>query len=151
LTLKTYFVGFGSIFNHPLLAWAVRFHRLIPIDANINLAEALRVCQYVLKQGKILVYFPEGQRSADGTIKEFRKGIGILLKESKAKTMPIYLNGAYNVWPRTRKIPIPARVEVKIGNTLELKELCFSSKEEYSRVAENLRKKTLGLTGKHTP
>ncbi len=146
LLFKTYFVGFGSIFNHPLLAWAVRFHRLIPIDASIDLTEALKACQYVLKQGKVLVYFPEGQRSADGGLKEFRKGIGILLKESGARVLPIYLKGAYKVWPRGQMIPVPAPVEVRIGNILELNELSSSSKDDpYVAIAESLREKTAAL------
>lgn len=146
LIMKTYFVGFGSIFNHPLVSWAVRFHRLIPIDANLDLAQALKVCRYVLGQGKILVYFPEGQRSIDGGIKEFRKGIGILLKESQGRVVPVYLEGAYKAWPRTRAFPLPAEVTVKVGKPVFVNEFgSFHGKDEYTEIANSLQKKVVEL------
>lgn len=119
MLLNTYFVGFAVIFRHPLISWATKCARLIPIDTNLDLAETLRICRYVLSQGKVLVYFPEGQRSGDGQIKEFRKGIGILMREAHTKALPMYLQGAYEVWPRTRKLPRLAPVVVKIGPLVE--------------------------------
>lgn len=149
LVMRTYFVGFGDIFRHPLLAWAARFHRLIPIDANLNLAETLRICQYILRKGKILVFFPEGQRSIDGKLKEFRKGIGILLKESGMKVLPTYLAGAYDAWPRTRAFPLPAKVSVAIGSCLDVESINITQTDEpYQGLANALRQKTQELMAK---
>lgn len=142
MLLNTYFVGFGDIFNHPLISWAVRFNRLIPIDTNLNLAETLRACSYVLEKGKILVYFPEGQRSIDGKPKEFRKGIGILAKEANVRILPVYLEGAYKAWPRTRPLPLPSPVTVKIGGCLEVSRLPLREGEDpYVAIAESLKEK----------
>lgn len=146
LISKTYFVGFGAIFNNPLIAWGARFHRLVPIDADLNLAEALKMCAYILRQGKILVYFPEGQRTADGQLKEFRKGIGILLKETGAKALPVYLDGAYKAWPRSRPFPLPARITVRIGRALEPQELeAQTAADPHIAIAEALKSKVSEL------
>ncbi|MDD5574760.1 MAG: 1-acyl-sn-glycerol-3-phosphate acyltransferase, partial [Candidatus Omnitrophica bacterium] len=140
--VDTYFVGFGAILRHPLIAWAIRFFRMIPIDASIDLAEALKTCRYVLHQGKILVYFPEGQRSGDGQLKEFRKGLGILVKESGAGVVPLYLEGAYKAWPRGRAFPLPAAVTVKVGAFAPWNRLVVSGQDEdYSAIAEAVRKR----------
>lgn len=119
IVLQMYFVGFGDIFRHPLIAWGMKFHRLVPIDSSLNLADTLRSCRYILANKKVLVYFPEGQRSIDGSLKEFRKGIGILGKESGCPALPVYLEGAYQAWPRTRAYPKLTRVRVKIGKLIE--------------------------------
>ncbi|MFH0876980.1 MAG: AMP-binding protein [Candidatus Omnitrophota bacterium] len=148
LLIKTYFVGFGSIFKHPLLAWAVRFHRLIPIDVDLNLAETLRMCRHILSQGHVLVYFPEGQRSADGSVKEFRKGIGILVKEANARVLPIYLEGAFRVWPRTRAFPLPGNVTVHIGPVVDTVQLSPGPAGDlYQDTADQLREKVQKLQG----
>jgi len=140
LALKTYFVGFGAIFNHPLISWGTRFHRMIPIDADLNLAEALKACSYVLKRDKVLVYFPEGQRSIDGSLKEFRKGAGILLKEASARALPVYISGAYKAWPRTRAFPLPANITVKIGKVFDPAELKVDGvSDQYVRISDNLK------------
>lgn len=142
VVLRTYFVGFGAIFNHPLVAWAARFHRLIPIDADLNLAEALKVCVTMLRQGKSLLYFPEGQRSADGQLKEFRKGMGILLKETNVKVLPVFISGAYKAWPRTRAFPLPANITVRIGACLEPQDLVSPAGEDpYLAAAAILKSK----------
>jgi long-chain acyl-CoA synthetase len=141
MLLNTYFVGFAVIFRHPLIAWAVKCGRLIPIDTNLDLAETLRICRYVLSQGKALVYFPEGQRSGDGQVKEFRKGIGILLHEAHAKALPMYLQGAYDAWPRTRKIPRLTPVTVKIGPIVQEREGALGpGQDPYVAVAEQVKK-----------
>ncbi len=148
LILKTYFVGFGTIFGHPLISWGVRFHRLVPIDADLNLAEALRTCSFILKNGKCLVYFPEGQRSADGELKEFRKGIGILLKETNAKVVPVYIEGAYAAWPRSRPIPLPANITVKIGKPYKPSDVKLQNADDpYVELAADLRERVSKLKG----
>lgn len=148
LALKTYFVGFGAIFNHPLISWGTRFHRMIPIDADLNLAEALKACSYLLKRDKILVYFPEGQRSIDGGLKEFRKGAGILLKEANAKALPVYISGAYKAWPRTRAFPLPANITVKIGKVFDPAELKVDGvSDQYVKISDNLKAIVAELKG----
>lgn len=139
LIMQTYFVGFGVIFRHPAIAWSMRFFRLIPIDVDLDLSEALKTCRYLLSQGKILVYFPEGQRSGDGLLKEFRKGIGILVKESGAGILPAYLKGAYKAWPRARKFPLPAKVTVLIGKFVPAQKLTEGRKDDYFEIAQAVR------------
>ncbi len=144
--LNTYFVGFGAIFNKPLVAWAVRFFRLIPIDINIDMAETLRVCRYLLANGKNVVYFPEGQRSGDGKIKEFRKGVGILIKESGVRVLPFYLEGVFKVWPRSRPLPLPGRVRVHVGPVVDPQALGLGvSGDPYVAVAKGLQKRVAEL------
>jgi len=144
--VNTYFVGFGEIFNKPLIAWAVRFCRLVPIDINMDMAESLRVCRYLLGKGKIVVYFPEGQRSGDGKIKEFRKGIGILIRESAARVLPFFLEGAFKVWPRSRPLPLPGRVTVRVGPMADPQALGLGiSGDPYAAVAKGLETRVAEL------
>lgn len=146
LVQQTYFVGFGQIFRHPAIAWAIRFFRLVPLDIDVDLAETLRACRYLLSQGKVLVYFAEGQRSGDGELKEFRKGIGILVRESKTGVLPVYLRGAYKAWPRTRSFPLPAKVTVEIGPFASAIELTEGiAHEDYSSVAGKIRSRVEAL------
>ena len=149
LILNTYFVGMGPIFRHPLLSWSTNICRIIPIDININLAETLKACNFLLEKGKILCYFPEGQRSADGLLTTFKKGIGILVKESTVKELsilPIYISGAYQVWGRHMKVPRLSRIKVMIAPLLKGNELVVENvSSPYATVAENLRIKIATL------
>ena len=52
--------------------------RLIPIDPDANLVPAMRAGAYGLRHKRVLVLFPEGERSIDGPPKLFKKGAAIL-------------------------------------------------------------------------
>ncbi len=77
-----------------------------------------------LKQGEMLMVFPEGSRSPDGDIASFEPGIGILARHGKAAILPAAIEGAFNAWPRTRHCPRlrAGRIEVHFGPILSPEE-----------------------------
>jgi long-chain acyl-CoA synthetase len=120
--LDLFFVGFRPYFNVPIIRSLVRVGRIIPIDFSSHLLEALRSCFYVLNSGKKLCLFPEGIRTLDGEITRFKRGFGILAKETGVRLVPVVLEGSYQAWPRTRKFPRCYPIKVKFGKPLEVEE-----------------------------
>ena len=57
-----------------------------------------------LRHGKVLVLFPEGERSIDGTVKVFKKGAAILSRHAGAPIVPVALDGVFEMWARNRPI-----------------------------------------------
>jgi 1-acyl-sn-glycerol-3-phosphate acyltransferase len=63
-----------------------RFHRIffawlagmIPVDRSGNFVPALQTGKKVIDHGQVLLIFPEGTRSKDACINEFKNGVGIL-------------------------------------------------------------------------
>lgn len=94
---------------------------LTAIIANVMLFErngvdSLELCRHMLrKPGTVLVMFPEGTRSLDGGVGQFRRGIGMLLAGSHYPVVPCYLDGTFRAWPKGTLIPRPARVHLTIG------------------------------------
>ncbi|MEK7205212.1 MAG: AMP-binding protein, partial [candidate division NC10 bacterium] len=68
---QIFYMGFEWFFRHPILAWWGRGVRVIPVDMDTYLMRALQASALVLKQGKILCGFPEGERSVDGRVRPF--------------------------------------------------------------------------------
>ncbi|MCR4337858.1 MAG: AMP-binding protein [Candidatus Omnitrophica bacterium] len=150
IALKTYFVGDRNFFEHPLLRWLTRFARLVPIGFDYNFVESLQTCAFLFRNSKIVCYFPEGQRSIDGEVQEFKKGIGILIHELQIPVIPVYLEGAFHTWPRGQKIPHLAPVKVIFGPIQAkqdfIKNSLLESDEVHQRIAENLRIKVIELS-----
>ena len=73
-----FFVGAVEYFETPLTRWFARLANLVPVDPDSNLIPAMQAGAFGLAHGKILVLFPEGERSIDGTVKKFKKGAPIL-------------------------------------------------------------------------
>ncbi len=99
-----FFVGAAEYFETPFSRWFARTVNLIPVDPDANLATAMQASAAGLRLNKILVLFPEGERSIDGELKKFRKGAPILSAHLDAPIVPVALDGLYELWPRGRSL-----------------------------------------------
>ena len=112
---QMFYMGFESFFRHPILAWWGRGVRVIPVDMDTFLLRALQASAVVLQRGKILCVFPEGERSVDGRVRPFMKGVGILAKELKAPVLPAHIAGSFEAWPRGQSLPHIHPLRVRFG------------------------------------
>jgi 1-acyl-sn-glycerol-3-phosphate acyltransferase len=94
---------------------------LTVIIANVMLfdrkgVDSLALCRQILDEsGTVLVMFPEGTRSVDGRVGQFRRGIGMLLAGAHYPVVPCHLDGTFRALPKGALIPRPARVRLAIG------------------------------------
>jgi long-chain acyl-CoA synthetase len=99
---RIFFVGAAEFFEHPVMAWGARAINIVPLDPDANLVSAMRAAATGLRLGKVLILFPEGERTIDGTVKPFRKGAAILASHLDVPIVPVGLDGFWDVWPRGR-------------------------------------------------
>ncbi len=99
----TFSVGTSEIFGGKLMRSLGELVRLIPIDPDANLVPAMRAGAYGLRQKRVLVLFPEGERSIDGPPKTFKKGAAILAIHTQCPVVPVALEGFFEAWPRGEK------------------------------------------------
>jgi long-chain acyl-CoA synthetase len=118
---RLFFVGASEYFSGPLTRRIARMIRLVPVDPDTNLVRAMQAGAYGLQQGQVLVLFPEGERSIDGTVKRFKKGAAILAQHTRSEIVPVAIEGVFEVWPRgrglrwLRLVPGRSRLRVTIG------------------------------------
>lgn len=121
---QTYWAGWtGIFFNNALVRIFSRLGRVVPIDPDRSVISSLALSSAILTGGNSLVWFPEGERSVDGTLKPFRPGIGFLLDRFALPVVPVYIHGAYKVLPIHRKWPRLRRITLVFGHTLTPTEL----------------------------
>src|SRR5207247_9729674 len=66
----------------------------------------------LIKEGKVVVIFPEGSRSLDGRLQSPKPGIGVIVAQTGCPVVPAYLKGTYDVlpsgtmWPRFRPVSV---------------------------------------------
>lgn len=101
---RLFFVGASEYFATPLTAYLARLMNIVPVDADTNLVRAMQAGAFGLRHGKILVLFPEGERSPDGTPRTFKKGAAILASQLDVPIVPVAIHGAFDVWPRGKGI-----------------------------------------------
>ncbi|MCX7927628.1 MAG: AMP-binding protein [Candidatus Omnitrophica bacterium] len=141
ISINTYFVGYQRIFEHPLLSWAIKICRLISIDTETHLTLGMQAVSFVLSHKKTVCIFPEGRRSIDKQVKEFKKGVGILIKELGIPVVPVYIQGSHYSWPRSAKLPRPHPIKVIFGHPIYPQQL----NGDYETIAKKLRDEVLKL------
>jgi len=82
-----------------------------------------------LRDGRLMVVFPEGTRSGDGTIGEFRPGAFYLAQKSGAPVVPVYSDGGYRAIPKGGVRVRPAGLLVRVLPPLSPGEGVGGSKE----------------------
>jgi 1-acyl-sn-glycerol-3-phosphate acyltransferase len=106
-------------FKHPLLGNLVSlFLNTFPFSRTGGAQGQLHSSSQLLKSGWNLVLFPEGSRSPDGRIQEFKPGVGYLAKETGSPVVPVHIQGAFQVMPRHQPLPVPGKVRVRIGKPM---------------------------------
>ncbi|MGA2856638.1 MAG: AMP-binding protein [Candidatus Sulfotelmatobacter sp.] len=96
-------VGTSDIFGQGLMRRVARWLRVIVLNPDANLVPAMRAGAFGLKHGRVLILYPEGERSIDGTPRIFKKGAAILSIHMQVPIVPIAIEGFYEAWPRGKK------------------------------------------------
>lgn len=89
-----------------------------------------------LRDGLLVVVFPEGTRSVDGSIGEFRPGAFHLARKSGAPVVPVYIDGGHRAIPKGSIRVRPADLLVRVLPPLSPGEGAGGSKE---LIAESVR------------
>ncbi|MFI4898878.1 MAG: lysophospholipid acyltransferase family protein [Phycisphaerales bacterium JB059] len=78
-----------------------------------------------LERGRAVIIFPEGSRTFDGEVAPFKRGAAVIVKRSRCPVLPVAIEGAYDAWPRGRRLPkvFGQRVGVAIGEPIGHEEL----------------------------
>jgi long-chain acyl-CoA synthetase len=137
---QSFFLGTTDYFGGPVTSKIANVINVIPVDMDTRLYGAMQLSAYVLRRDKILCVFPEGGRSRDGSIKEFKKGVGIIAKELNIPIIPVAITGTYEMLPPGKRFPRPVKIRITFGKPLypEGKDYDEIVKTLYQRVVELL-------------
>lgn len=107
-----------DLFEKGLFAKLIRFYDAIPVRRDGMSISGLKETLKRLKRGELVVIFPEGTRTEDGSIAPLKSGFCMLARKAKVPLVPVAINGAFNVWPKGQKLPSLARVVLEAGNPI---------------------------------
>jgi long-chain acyl-CoA synthetase len=124
---------------------------LVPISRSGSLRQSLRVAGSLIDEGKVVLLFPEGTRSPDGGIHEFKATVGHLALAHKVDVLPVWLGGTYQALPKGAAVIQSRNLTVRIGPPLEYEELVrltqgMSPSESSKAVARLTRKAVVALS-----
>ena len=113
------FLARKTLFNFFLLRWIIQFLDAISIDRDGLGFAGLKQTLLCLRRGEIVLLFPEGTRTENGELLEFKPGVCSLVRRAKVPVVPVGIDGPYQAWPRSRWLPQPDVIRVVIGDPIE--------------------------------
>ncbi|MBI4335388.1 MAG: 1-acyl-sn-glycerol-3-phosphate acyltransferase [Candidatus Omnitrophica bacterium] len=106
---KIYWITMREIYNSGLLKWVALHKEALPTGNSCNRAARLLI------KNKNVGLFPEGTRSHDGNLGEFRRGAALLALRTGRPVVPCAILGAYEAFPRMAGFPKFSPITLKIG------------------------------------
>ncbi|HCX99878.1 MAG TPA: long-chain fatty acid--CoA ligase [Bacteroidales bacterium] len=111
---QTYFYAKKKHVNNRFLRFLARTNNVIVMDIEGELKESIQKMAAALKEGKKVIIFPEGTRTTNGKLGEFKKTFAILSTELNVPVVPVAIIGADRALPVGARIPRPwVKVRVK--------------------------------------
>ena len=139
----TFYVGTSEIFGSKLMRRIAESIRLIPIDPDANLVPAMRAGAYGLRHQRVLVLFPEGERSIDGPPKLFKKGAAILAIHTQCPVVPVALEGFHEAWPRGEKFRGLSKLKVRFLDPVYPPALGPNPEAQYAEMTAEIRRRVV--------
>ena len=135
------FLARDSLFNNWFFGSAIASVGTIPVRQGEADISAIRRAIDILKQGRGICLFPEGTRSYDGKITPFKPGFGLLCRRGGAAVVPVVVDGAFECWPRHKKLFSSGLIVVSYGKAIPAKQAKNMGDEKLAEVlTETLRK-----------
>lgn len=89
-------------------------HIYVDSHGSSGMMHTIRQAIDTLKKGNSIIVFPEGTRTKDGHLGQFKKGAYTLAAMLKVPVVPLTLEGPYQILPKDQKIFHPHRMKITI-------------------------------------
>lgn len=109
------FMARSTLFRNGMFGALIRTLGTFPVKRGTADLHAVREAIDRLRAGAALLVFPEGTRTRDGALGPMKAGVRMLAQRAGVPVVPVLVEGAYRVWPRTRLWPGRGSVRVRFG------------------------------------
>jgi 1-acyl-sn-glycerol-3-phosphate acyltransferase len=133
-----YYMAKSELFTNRVLGWLFRRNHTFPVIRDSADRAALRRALAILRKGHVLLVYPEGTRSWDGSIGEAHAGAGFIARHSRALIVPVASWGSENVIPKGKWFPRRADVHLRVGDGFRLPERGSDGRPLDNQAAANL-------------
>ena len=133
-----------SLGRFPMLGWHLRRTGHVLVDRSRPSTDVFRRVTSIMHLGLSLIVFPEGTRSIDGRLREFKRAIFVLAIESGMPVVPLTVNGSRHVMRRGRLMTRPGHVTVTVHRPIATKGLLRSQPPELADRVQHIVATALG-------
>jgi long-chain acyl-CoA synthetase len=139
---NTVFYAKKKHFNTKFLRYVAQKNNIVLVDMQTALRESIQILAKALKNNKNIIIFPEGTRSEDGKVGEFKNLFSVLSRELQVPVIPVAIKGTHKALPKGSHFPRPfTKVEIKFLEPV------YPSQEDPDVMAKEVRSRILSVAG----
>ena len=125
-----------DLFDTPLFGTLIRWYDAIPVQRDGMGIGGIKETLRRLKRGEMVLLFPEGTRTEDGELIPLKSGFCMLAHRAQVPLVPVGIDGAYDAWPRHRKLPRPRKICLVAGPPITAQQVAKLTDEELVKLLE---------------
>ena len=120
-----------SLFRFPIVGQAFRLARFIPVNRRERDAavESLERAIAELRAGQSFLIYPEGTRSPDGRLREFKKGAVVMAIKAGVPIVPMACSGAHRVMEKRSLVIHPGEILVEFLEPIDASAYTFEQRD----------------------
>jgi 1-acyl-sn-glycerol-3-phosphate acyltransferase len=128
-----------SLFAYPIVGQAFHLAHFIPVDRSKqdSAIASLEKAIEAMCAGQSFLIYPEGTRSPDGRLQEFKKGAVVMAIKAGVPIVPIACSGAHRIM-RKRSLEIhPGEILVEFLAPIDASQYTFEEREKLNAVVHD--------------
>lgn len=121
-----------SLFKWPIAGQAFTLAGFIPVKREVHESAIASVERAIesLRNGQSFLIYPEGTRSPDGRLQEFKKGAAVMAIKAGVPIVPIACSGAHKVMRKRSLVIRPGEIVVEFLEAIDASKCAFADREE---------------------
>lgn len=145
-TRRVRFMAREGLFNIPVFRTFIKMFSF-PVRRDKPHPSAIKEAVRRLRRGELIVMFPEGRRSVDGSLLGAKRGLGVIAAMSRVPVVPTFIKGTEKALPVGARFPRPSKITVRFGAPLVMHQ-GETEKQFQERLTNNIVKEIENLKGK---
>ncbi len=105
----------GGVYDRVKWTLGVSLLNLFPLPREAGFRESFAFAGESVDRGYSILVFPEGHHTADGKMRPFRAGVGLLANNLAIPIVPMRIDGLYELKKAKKKFALPGKISMKIG------------------------------------
>lgn len=132
LPVQFRWIAKAELFKIPLFGRAMRGANYVSIERKDrrSAVKSIDIAAEKVKSGVCVMIFPEGTRSPDGKIKDFKKGGFFLAQKAGVPIIPVVINGTWSIMSKDSLRIIPGKVSLSILPSIDISEYSKDRRDE---------------------
>ncbi len=128
---EVHFLAKASLFSIPFFGRLIRALNSHPVVRGGSDAAIFRKIIALVKSGKKVLLFPEGQRGETAELQPLEKGLAFLVYKAHCRILPVYVHGTASAWHRDKKWPKwRGQITCVFGSPIEWEEFAYLEKRD---------------------